>query len=367
MILNTRIFEFDSRVLVNLPEQVTHFRGFSVDFSAPKVDGLYQYTADTKPEVFNDWITYCITNDLSVVWTLNMSSFTIEKEIDFVTQLISQGLKITHFQMGGEFWLPKYYYGKTDEKGVVEQVRIADYLLMLDDWIPSLRLHFPDVQLMILGCSHQNGDNQTEKYRKQWNDAVIEYKEANDANDTMGFTVHYYAGAKPDLQPSNGEEAIFQNIDWSPFISQLREPFPDVDIIITESGWYASDKSQEQLDKMVEFYESGVEAIGENGIMGLHVLNQQKESYHNWFDRDGITDVGDNFLDYFDLQIEEEEEIEMPKPVLVAVYPDRKNEWVFYGWTYLIFSDGEKIRLTTRWGRIPVGSEDIGKTKQDLR
>jgi hypothetical protein len=366
MILNTRIFEFDSKVLTELPDEVTHFRGFSPDFSAPKINGLYQYTAETKPARFNDWLTYCITNDISVVWTLNMTKDrTMEKELSFVSQLIDQGLNITHFQLGGEFWLGKYYFGKTDEKGVVEQVRIADYLQMLDEWIPALRISFPDVQLMLLGCSHQNGTNQTETYRKMWNNAVIDYKGANDANDTLGFTVHYYAGAKPDLQPSNGEEAIFNGINWEPFISQLRTPFPDVDIIVPESGWYPSDKSQEQLDMMTEFYEKGVEAIGDNGIMGLHVLNQRNESFHNWYDRDGLTDVGDNWLDYFSLQTPPEEEEE--EVVLEKVFPDRKGQWVMYGFTYLTFSDGTEKRIVTRWGNIPIGREDIGKTLDELK
>jgi hypothetical protein len=58
---------------------------------------------------------------------------------------------------------------------------------------------------------------------------------------------------------------------------------------------------------------------------------------------------------------------EPAEPTLTAVFPNRKNEWVFYAWTYLMFSEGEPIRLTTRFGRIPFGNEDVGKTKKELR
>ena len=287
----------------------------------------------------------------------------MQKEFEAVQELIEAGVNITHFQMGGEFWLAKYYFGKTGEKGVVEQVRIADYISMLDSWIPKCKQYFPDVKIMLLGCSHQSGGSQTEQYRQEWNEAVLNYKKEQGAKNELGFTVHYYAGAKPDLQPTNGEEAIFKGINWTPFISQLRSDDRNVEIIVPESGYYTSDKSQSQLRKMTEFYEAGARAVGKNGIMGLHVLNQRGESYHNWFDKNGITAVGNKFLEYFT----ESEEPVNDEPTLDFVVPDAKGEFVFLGITYLKFSDGSVEKIKTRFGNRPFGNEDVGKTKDELR
>ena len=134
LLVNTRLFEFDSALLDPWIDKITHLRSFGVDFSKPKNnEGLYLYVDDNK---MNDYIAFCKSKNLKVVWTLNLSSFTLEQEIAYVKDIISRGLNIVAFEYGGEFYLKKYLIGDLDAKGVVERIRMdgenRDYLNLLD-------------------------------------------------------------------------------------------------------------------------------------------------------------------------------------------------------------------------------------------
>ncbi|HNP08459.1 MAG TPA: hypothetical protein PKN99_12580, partial [Cyclobacteriaceae bacterium] len=128
LLVNTRLFEFDSSLLTPWIDKITHLRSFGVDFSKPKNnEGLYQYVDDNK---MNDYIAFCKSKNLKVVWTLNLSSFTLEQEIAYVKNIISKGLNIVAFEYGGEFYLNKYYIGDLDAKGVVERIRMVQVMCM---------------------------------------------------------------------------------------------------------------------------------------------------------------------------------------------------------------------------------------------
>ena len=388
LILNSRIFQFNASVITELPAIFTHIRGYAADFNSELPDGMYNRVSET---VWKEWADFVIANDLKVVWTLYMTiDRTLDDEIAFVQDLVDYGVEISHFQYGGEFWLAKYALGDLSKKGVVEQVTIQTYLDMLDEWIPAVEAAFPDVKTMLLGCSHEYTESEVTQITNKWesdnrelssikkaafyrpifNYEVLKY--INDNTLDAGITVHYYAGAKPDEQPANGEDAIFEGINWNPFIDQFRKAVPNIDVIVPESGWYRSDNSTLQFDKMGEFYEAGAEAIGDNGIMGLHIL-QANGGILGWYTLNGITNVGEYFLDYFIENVAPPELGE--EAVLVSfwenVYPGFLANLNFsYGTTYsqgLWFSDGSFHFNTARQLRKLQGyrvvNEDLGKPK----
>jgi hypothetical protein len=296
-------------------------------------------------------------------------SYPIQTEIDYLQLLIDQGIEVTHIQLGGEYWGARYFYGDTQDPKVVERITIDDYLAVLDRDLSAVETAFPDAKISLLGCSHTAeeaerntiiaaydfdtqplvpqlqanlaGSTPTNTYRVVWNQAVAKYIADAGRADDWAMTIHYYAGAKEDLQLPNNEEAIFEGINWDPFISQIRALLPTTQIIVPESGWYPSDRSQEQLDKMVEFYESGVTAIGENGIMGLHVLHQSSVAQLNWYSNSGTTAIGTNFIKYFN----EVNQVPDPDvPVLVelkeSIYSTSFSNKPFSILQRLWFSDG---------------------------
>lgn len=373
MILNSRLFEFNKDTIQDLPEGVTHLRGFGWDFGRIDENGLPRRPFTSK---LADWIDYVKRNELKVVWTMLVSkTFPVQEEIDYLQAIIDEGVEVTHIQLGGEYWQKRYFYGETQDPKVIEKITLDDYIEILDLVVPTLSEQLPECKLMALCCAHQYESeernaivdyfiNSGEKlsaikqkghYLPIWNYKVCNYVSNSDFD--LGVTIHYYSGAKDYLQPSNGEEAVFQGINFTPFIGQIRDESGEVEIIIAEAAWTPSDKSPEQLAKMIEFYEAGVAAIGDNGLMGLQVLHTRQEKDYNWFSDSGVTQVGQLFIDYF-TEIDEPEPTE---PVLVKILPDRKGEWVWWSKTYLTFSNGEtytrKLWMETRL----FGSEDVGK------
>ena len=323
LILNTAVFKFFPEVITSIPKQLTHVRGFSPAFDEPKVNGLLSVVSDEELYKWADWV---IDNGLKVIWTLFMTKDrTFDIEIEVINKLIQRGVEISHFQMGGEFWLRKYFQGDLTNIKVSEKVTIDEYKEMLDSWIPLMQENFPEVKIMLLGCSHQftadqlefpletweengataewivQGTEQEQRqkfryYRPIWNHEVLKYIE--DKGLDCGLTVHYYAGYKSDEQPENQEDAIFEGINWDPFINQLRSNNPEIEIIVPESGWLPFEDSESELAQQKLFYEAGVVAIGENGIMGLHSL-MTNGGILLWYRLSGITVQGQSWIDYF--------------------------------------------------------------------
>jgi hypothetical protein len=158
--------------------------------------------------------------------------------------------------------------------------------------------------------------------------------------------VHYYAGAKPDAQPADGEEAIFEGINWEPFTSHIRHYLPEVEISVPEGGWYAEEqregKSESDLNKMIEFIETMKVALGDNDLPGLHVLYQKHVTFHNWLYQGGVTEVGAKHDSYF-------KEINEPTPPPVEPeepdnnLPDKDAKLVSYR-IHNIFSRTKKVQ-----------------------
>jgi hypothetical protein len=294
LLVNTRLYDFDSALLNPWIDKITHLRSFGVDFRKPKNnEGLYQYVDDNQ---MKDYIAFCKSKNLKVVWTLNVSSFTLEQEIAYVKDIISRGLNIVAFEYGGEFYLPKYIYGDLDAKGVVERIRMdgenRDYLNLLDIWLPTITEEFPigKYEHILITASVSGKQNITTEYRKEFNKKVFGYVENNhNLKGKFSFSYHLYAGARPS---TNIDEEIVNtdNVDWS-FLDEKPE---DSRWVVTESGYYVSDFSQSQLNHARQFYEQESEELENKDLMGIHTLlfPTTNENPLTFYDLNGITPVG---------------------------------------------------------------------------
>lgn len=294
-LVNTRLFEFDSSLLNPWIENITHLRSFGVDFSKPKNDqGLYRYVDDNK---MNDFIAFSNSKNLKIVWTLNLSSFTLHQEIAYVKDIISRGLNIVAFEYGGEFYLKKYYDGNTNAKGVVERIRMdgsnRDYLNLLDIWLTAVIEDFPlnEYEHILVTASVSSEQNVTTDYRKEFNRKVFDYvKNEPYINGKVSFSYHLYAGAKPSSYNIDEEIVYAENLDWS-FLKAKPE---NSRWVVTESGYYVTDFSQNQLNQARNFYEKQSEQLTNNDLMGIHTLLIQttNENPLTLYDLKGITPVG---------------------------------------------------------------------------
>jgi hypothetical protein len=295
LLVNTRLFEFDSSLLNPWIKNITHLRTFGVDFKKPKnAEGLYQYVDDSK---MDDFISFSNNKNLKIVWTLNLSSFTLDQEIAYVKDIISRGLNIVAFEYGGEFYLKKYFMGDLDAKGVVEKIRMdgenKDYLNLLDIWLPAMTEEFSlgEYEHILVTASVTGEQNITTEYRKEFNKKVFNYVENNqNLKGKMSFSYHLYAGAKPATYNEDEEIIYPADVDWS-FLGEKPE---DSRWVVTESGYYVSDFSQTQLNQARNFYEKQYEKLGDNDLMGIHTLLMQitNENPLVFYNLNSITPVG---------------------------------------------------------------------------
>ncbi len=297
-LVNVRVFEFDSNKLDPWIEGITHLRAFGVDFRKGKgSDGQYQYVDDSKMDEF---IAFCKKKNLKVIWTLNLTSFTMEKEMAYVRDLFSKGLNIVGFQYGGEFWLKKYAFGELQSKGVVERIRMdganRDYLDLLDNWMPVVFEEYPlgDYLHILVTASTTEENNRTQNYRREFNQKVFNYVTSNpELKGKVDFSYHLYAGDKPDMYKSDEEDVITpERVSWG-FIAKKPS---DSRWIVTESGYYTKTWSDEDLAEAREFYTLQSQKLGKDDIMGIHVLYIADQGQNNLalYNLNGRTRVGDN-------------------------------------------------------------------------
>lgn len=306
LLVNTRLFEFDSSLLNPWIDKITHLRSFGVDFHKPKDnEGLYQYVDDNK---MNDFIAFSNSKNLKVVWTLNLSSFTLEQEIAYVKDIISRGLNIVAFEYGGEFYLKKYFIGDLDAKGVVERIRMdgenRDYLNLLDMWLPAMTKEFPfgEYEHIFITASVTGEQNITTEYRREFNKKVFDYvKNEPKIKGKISFSYHLYVGAKPSTYSENEEIIYPENVDWS-FLDEKPE---ESRWVVTESGYYVSELSESQLEQARNFYELQSQNLENKDLMGIHTLlvPTTNENPLAMYNLNGITPVGlmiQSWLEAFD-------------------------------------------------------------------
>ncbi|MGB6034705.1 MAG: hypothetical protein WBG42_00455 [Cryomorphaceae bacterium] len=391
LLVNTRLFEFDSSLLTPWIDEITHLRVFGVDFHEGKdSQGNYQYVSD---ERMNDFISFTKEKNLKVVWTLNVSSFTLDQEMAYVKEIISKGLNIVAFEYGGEFYLKKYVFGDMKAKGVVETIRMdgenRDYLNLLDLWLPAVTEVYPfgEYEHILITASVTGENNKTTKYRREFNQKVFTYvKNKPEIKGKVSFSYHIYAGAKPSTY-SKDEEAIItpEKVDWS-FLD--KKP-PGSRWVVTESGYYVTDFSKSQLDQAREFYIKQAKQLNKRGLMGIHTLvtSSTRQNALALYNLNGITPVGEmvqNWLSNGDDsgsgvndENEEIDEAEDPEPVnnttstssstqknaeLVKIYPEYTGffQWIHFNQT-LVFSNGKSYKRSYWFSSPDFTKDDIGK------
>jgi len=388
-LVNTRLYDFDSSKLEPWIEGITHLRIFGVDFRKEKdSNGLFQYADASRVD---DLLSFSKAKKLKIVWTLNVTSFTLEQEMAFVGNLIERGLNIVAFEFGGEFYLKKYALGQLSSKGVVERIRMdgenRDYLDLLDLWLPPMIAKYPFDQYehILITASATREQTKMMKYRREFNRKVFQYVKDNPQYQGVSFSYHLYAGAKPDTY-NNDEESVLtpEKVDWN----FLNEKPQSGRWVVTESGYYITDFSQSQLNQAKRFYSKQREMLGSEGLIGVHTLYIPANGTNPlaMYDKGGITPVGNMVNNWLsgrdeidqgtdsvnggglDDQPEETEGVNSGNPtsdetpVLVKIYPEFGGllDWIHFSHT-LEFSNGKSYRRSYWFSAPDFSVSDIGK------
>lgn len=387
-LVNTRLFEFDSSSLNPWIEEITHLRVFGVDFSKPKnSEGMYQYVDESR---LNDFIDFCKKKNLKVIWTLSVSSFTLDEEMAYVKSAIDKGLNVVAFEYGGEFYLKKYIFGDMKAKGVVERIRMdgeyRDYLNLLDMWLPAMTKVYPygEYEHILITASVSGEKNRVSNYRREFNRKVFSYvKSKPELKGKVSFSYHIYAGAKPATYNKDEEEVVMPDqVDWS-FLNEKPEGSRWV---VTESGYYVKDFSKNQLDQAREFYTKQAQKLDNKSLMGIHtLLNPSSRSNPlALYDRSGLTPVGEMVNSWLknkessssDSTTQNDETTSSgttdgsasstnsgdKNPELVKIYPEYSGflQWIHFNHT-LVFSNGKSYKRSYWFSSPDFSKADIGK------
>ena len=289
---------FNVSAAKELFDDVKYLRTFGIDFQKPKKDNQYQYVNDQ--QLIEEFIQFTNQRKLEVIWTLNVTSYTLDTELAYVNALIKKGMNITAFEYGGEFYLSKYSLPDTSLKGVTEKVNPDIYLEMLNNWLPAFIkiLPFSKGDHIIIGASHGNTSSERDQFRKQWNLHVINPLKVTYPQyiDSLSWSFHLYAGANTATEP-NGEEDIIDMLNFD-FLND----FPSkMKIFVTESGYYVNDFSDAELKKAFQFWTGVYDALRPGDVYGVHPLISKglKPNALALFSKDGeITKVGACFKDW---------------------------------------------------------------------
>lgn len=294
ILISVPLSYFYSDKVSNLFPEVKYLRTFGVDFKKSKVNGLYQYADDERVE---DFINYTNENGIKVIWTLNLSSRTLDTELAYVKNLLQRGMNICAFEYGGELYLQKYALGDTTKKGVVEKITPIIYVDLLKKWLPAFLkvLPFSNGDHIIIGASHGNTNSQRDQPRKAWNLELTNLIKDSfpEIINQLSWSFHLYAG-RTAVESPNGEEDIVNSLDFS---FMLDFP-PEMKIYVTESGYYVDDFSADELQKSWQFWSAIYQHLRAGDIYGVHPLICKSQNVNSLciYSLDGeLTPVGEQF------------------------------------------------------------------------
>lgn len=301
-VASVKLFEFTKDNLEPWIEGITHLRAYGVDFSKPKdADGLLQYVDEQRVD---DFIAFSNAKELKIIWTLNVSSRTLQTELDYVDRLINKGMNIVAFEYGGEFYLPKYFRGDLSNPKVVERIRMDadhnDYLDLLDQWVPAFMAKYPSSQYehILICASHAETSSKRDQYRRLWNKKVFNWAEQHSTEKRkFSFSYHLYAGSdRSQGRPDEENVLLPEEVNWN-FLNDKPEGGRWV---CTESGYYVTDFSKEQLALTQQFYQAESDALGPDNLFGIHTLTKEtrRKSPLTLYNLNGITPVGKNFRNW---------------------------------------------------------------------
>ncbi len=298
---------------------------------------IHRYVSDAKLQEFADFVNQY---DLEVIWTLNVSNYTVDEELDFIKKAMAApfNLPITKFEYGGEFYLPKYLNGDIDNKKVVEQVRMNteydengnviidhnDYLDLLDLWIPAMlddsdgiKYGLMQYEHILICASHSGGVSDRDAYRQNWNAKVFNYvQNLNPAlNGKVSYSFHLYAGEKPALYPVD-EEHVYELTDPNLFAFINEKPTKQQgdwwnNWVVTEFGTYTDSWRQVDLNEQKLGWQMLADALIANdpfynndtsngNVFGVHTFYEEYNIFRSLalYSEDGIT-PGGQALDQF--------------------------------------------------------------------
>jgi hypothetical protein len=303
--VNTPMFSFEtSSIPAGMMAGVASLRTFGVDFSKKKnADNTHQYVDQSK---LMEFIAFTQAHKLEVIWVLNVSSLTLQRELDFVDQAVSRGLNITKFEFGGEFYLSKYFLGELSNKKVVEQIRMdgnnRDYLDLLEQWVPALASRgysMEKYEYVLICASHGYSGTQRDLYRREWNQKVFGWVQANPLlAGNVSYSFHLYGGEKPELYDPK-EEDVSEKLTIESFDFMAEKPAKKPgdlwnNWIVTEYGWYINSWLEADLQKQKASWGLLESVLAKSDVFGIHTLNDSTTNFSSLalYNRNGITPVG---------------------------------------------------------------------------
>lgn len=294
-------------------------------------------------EKIDKLVEICTKYNQKVIWSILITSFTLEKELSYIKWLIkTKKVPIVAFELGGEYYLPKYRKGDVDNHKVLEQILVTkdrnDYTNMLGGWIDALQSGYPQIKLILIGASHGSSSLFRDKYRAEWNKQLFEYATTEYPDTEFYVSYHYYAGNNKGLSDPNEEDVITPDKIDLGFLKTLPERYH---WICTESGYWPTGSAKEDKEMIKAFFDAQKEALGDEDIMGVHTLYQKKSgSPYALYDREGLTEMGEVIKEWCEENFEPN-----VAPTLASI---TSNDRTLFGFMIsfrqrLVFSDGSVI------------------------
>ena len=225
---------------------------------------------------------------VKTVYMINVND-TLESQLAFVQRLIDEGLDLDFVELGNELYLRKFATGDRTGLGVTRTWRVEQYIEeVIDVWAAV----FKDLGLpvYIVGASHGREGSAANTYRQEWNSALVTALQTRPGL-VDGVTFHRYGGEERTRQT---HEETISNASF-----EFLQTFGELPIAITESGYFFTEMTPENLELAAEFWTAFRAALKPNDRYGVHVMQRRGNSVgdlsYGLYDADGISPVGVRF------------------------------------------------------------------------
>jgi len=225
---------------------------------------------------------------VKTIYLININD-SLESQLAFVQRLMDEGLDLDFVELGNELYLRKFAEGDLTGLGVTRAWSVEQYI---DEIIDVWTLAFKELGLpvYIVGASHGTDDSNSTMYRQNWNSALVSAL-ATRPGLVDGVTFHRYGGEE---RTGETHEEIISNESF-----QFLQTFGALPIAITESGYFFTEMTPENLELAAEFWTAFRAALKPNDHYGVHVMQRSGmatgDLSYGLYDDNGLSPVGARF------------------------------------------------------------------------